>query len=477
MRGSNPSEGRIIVTSEPLHYLSLMDLSAKLKSGAVTPTAVTEAMLERIGRMDGALKSYTTLLADRARAKAHDMERELQSGFWRGPLHGVPIAVKDLCYTRYAPTAAGMFIHKDRVPPYSATVVERLERAGAIILGKLTMTEGAYCTHHPQMLTPINPWHREVWTGSSSSGSGAATAAGLCYGSLGSDTGGSIRFPASACGLTGVKPTWGRVSRYGVCDLSESLDHIGPMTRTVADSAAILAAIAGHDPHDPTSVLAPVPDYLDGLGGGIRGLRIGIAEDYAFNGLHPEVLAVLRAAQDALVELGARLVPVTFPSIDDASTAWGHLCSVETAVAHAATYPSRAAEYGPGLGKFIEDGRAVATLDLGRAQITRGNFAGQVAAVFQDIDVLLVPVMANPTPGAAEWIEMVQGDISHLLRYTAEFNFIGLPTITMNGGFDQRGAPIGFQLVGQHLSEALLLRAGHAFQSITDWHTRHPDLD
>jgi amidase len=355
--------------------------------------------------------------------------------------------------------------------------VERLERAGAILLGKLTMTEGAFATHHPNMRTPVNPWHAEVWTGASSSGSGAATAAGLCYGSLGSDTGGSIRFPSSACGLTGLKPTWGRVSRYGVCPLSESLDHIGPMTRTTADCAAMLAAIAGADPRDPTALLAPLPDYVAGLAGSIRGLRVGIAQTYAFGGLSEEVLTALNGAKDALVELGARLAPVNFPSIADATTAWGHLCLGEAAIAHETTYPSRAAEYGPGLGGVLEAAGKISATQLGTAHILRGKFAGQVAAVFQDIDVLLIPVMNAPMPSAAEWVEMAKGDIGPLLRYTAPFNLTGMPALTMNGGFDKRGAPIGFQLVGKHLSEDLLLRVGHAFQSITDWHTRHPALD
>jgi amidase len=185
---------------------------------------------------------------------------------------------------------------------------------------------------------------------------------------------------------------------------------------------------------------------------------------------------VLLAAKEALSELGARMVPITFPSITDASTAWGQLCAVETAIAHEATYPSQAAEYGEGLGGFIASAGKVSAMDLGKAQIARGKFAGEVAAAFEDIDVLLIPVMKDPTPGAAEWIEMVKGDISHLLRYTAEFNFTGMPAITLNGGFDKRGAPIGFQLVGKHLSEPLLLKAGHAFQSITDYHAKHPAL-
>jgi amidase len=404
------------MTSEPIHYLSLMDVSARLRNRELKPTALTEMIVARIAQYDEALKSYTTLLADRAMAKAREAEEELNRGFWRGPLHGVPIAVKDLCYTDYAPTAAGMFIHKDFIPPYNCSVVERLERGGAILLGKLTMTEGAFATHHPNMRTPVNPWHAEVWTGASSSGSGAATAAGLCYGSLGSDTGGSIRFPSSACGLTGLKPTWGRVSRYGVCPLSESLDHIGPMTRTTADCAAMLAAIAGADPRDPTALLAPLPDYVAGLAGSIRGLRVGIAQTYAFDGLSEEVLTALNGAKDALVELGARLAPINFPSIADATTAWGHLCLGEAAIAHEATYPSRAAEYGPGLGGVLEAAGKISATELGKAHILRGEFAGQVAAVFQDIDVLLIPVMNAPMPSAAEWIEMAKGDIAHLLR-------------------------------------------------------------
>jgi amidase len=399
--------------SESIHYLSLMDVSARLRSGELTPTALTEMILARIARYDGGLKSYTTLFADRAMAKAREAEEEVNRGFWRGLLHGVPIAVKDLCYTDFAPTAAGMFIHKDFIPPYTCTVVERLERAGAILLGKLSMTEGAFATHHPKMPTPVNPWRADVWTGASSSGSGAATAAGLCYGSLGSDTGGSIRFPSSACGLTGLKPTWGRVSRYGVCPLSESLDHIGPMTRTAADCAAMLAAIAGADPRDPTALLAPLTDYVSGLAGSIRGLRVGIAQTYAFDELSENVLTVLNGAKDALVELGARLVPVDFPSIAGATTAWGHLCLSEAAIAHEATYPSRVAEYGPGLGGVLEAAGKISAAELGKAHILRDKFAGQVANMFQDIDVLLIPVMNAPMPSAAEWIEMAKGDIAH----------------------------------------------------------------
>jgi amidase len=458
----------------PLHYESLLDLSSKLKDGDVSPVAVTKALLDRIATLDGDLKSYTSLAADRALARAETAKAEIDRGFWRGPLHGVPIAVKDLCYTSFAPTSAGMHIHKDFVPNYSATVVDRFERAGAIILGKLTMTEGAYCAHHPKMPKPVNPWNAGVWTGASSSGSGVATAAGLCYGSLGSDTGGSIRLPTAACGLSGLKPTWGRVSRYGVFALSESLDHVGPMARTAADCAALLAVIAGADPNDPTATSTPVPDYLAGLSGSLRGLRIGVDEAFIYEGVDPEVAAVVKAALEAFVELGAVIVPVVFPDTTAVPQAWVDLCAVETAIAHEATFPARAEEYGPEIAAFIAKGREVAALDLGKAQIVRQGFKGRLAEMFSGIDVFLVPVIPGKVPTTPEWDEIAKGDFGEMVRYTAVFNFTGNPTLTLNGGFDSRGVPIGFQLVGPHFSEEVLLKAGHAFQTITDWHTQHP---
>ena len=213
-------------------------------------------MLDRIAQLDGKYRSYTTVLADRAMSRAAAADAETAKGVWRGPLHGVPIAVKDLCFTEFGRTTGGTMIRKNWTPDHNATVVDRLEQGGAVILGKLKMTEGAYTSHHPDDPSPLNPWNRDHWVGSSSTGSGVATAAGLCYGSLGSDTGGSIRFPSATCGLTGIKPTWGRVSRYGVFALAASLDHIGPMTRSAGDAGAILGVIAGADPNDPTALQA-----------------------------------------------------------------------------------------------------------------------------------------------------------------------------------------------------------------------------
>ena len=236
-----------------MEYDTLTDISARIRHRDVSPVEVTQAMLDRIASLDAGHRAYATVLAERAMDQAKQAEAEIGRGIWRGPLHGVPIAVKDLCYTTFAPTTAGTTIHRDFVPGYNATVVDRLESAGAVMLGKLKMTEGAYTTHHPEVDPPLNPWNPAYWAGSSSSGSGVAPAAGLAYGSLGSDTGGSIRFPSAACGLTGIKPTWGRVSRHGVFALADSLDHVGPMARSAGDAAAILGVIAGADATIPTA--------------------------------------------------------------------------------------------------------------------------------------------------------------------------------------------------------------------------------
>jgi len=465
------------VASDDLHYLSLMDVSALIRSGAVSPVEVTQTLLARIDDLDGGLDSYTTVLHDHAMASAKKAEAELAAGIWRGPLHGVPIAIKDLCNTTYAPTSAGMAIHRDFIASRSATVVERLDNAGAVMLGKLSMTEGAWAGHHPQMKTPVSPWMSGVWTGASSSGSGVATAAGLCFGSLGSDTGGSIRLPSTACGLTGMKPTWGRVSRAGVWALADSLDHVGPITRTVGDAAIMLAAIAGHDALDPTTLNAPVPDYLAGLGQSIAGLRIGVDESYVFAKTSTEVAAMMREAISAFEALGARIVPVAFPSVAEVGDNWVTICSTECAAAHVATFPSRRDEYGPVLTSLIDTGLGVSGAKLAAAMQYRLKLNGAVAKAMLDCDLLLVPAIPTPAPMAEMFDRSMTADeFDGLTRFTAVFDMTGQPTLSLNGGFDPRGVPMGFQLVGKHLDEPLLLQAGHAFQSITSWHARHPDL-
>ncbi|WP_441258703.1 amidase [Bradyrhizobium sp. 521_C7_N1_3] len=459
-----------------MHYLSLTDLSCKIRYGEISSTAVTRAMLDRIAALDVGLKSYITVTADHALARACLLEGELTRGMWRGPLHGVPVAVKDSFFTTFAPTSGGMVLHRSFTPSYNSTVVDRLERAGAVILGKLSMTEGAFGGHHQDMPTPVNPWNTSIWTGASSSGCGVASAAGLCFASVGSDAGGSIRLPSAACGLTGLQPTWGRVSRHGTFALADSLDHIGPMTRTVADAAAIMTAISGADPHDPATLRAPVPNFLAELGGSINGLRVGLDERFVFDTLDPDVAQVMVAAVAAFRDLGARILPVEMPKSETLVESLMNLCMVEMAIAHDATYPSRAAEYGPKLRMSLEVARSMSGLAYGKAAQDRMTYSGQLAGVFEDVDLLIVPVFARITPPVSELDELARTDIKVLLGYTAPFTMSHNPTLTLQGGIDRNGVPIGFQLVGPHLSEAMLLRAGHAFQQITDWHCRHPDL-
>lgn len=458
------------------HYLELMDLAARIHARDASPVAVTRAQLDRIALLDNELGSYALVMGDVALAQAEAAELEIAAGHYRGPLHGVPIAVKDLFWTKGFPTAAGMAIRKDYCPDEDATVVRRLKEAGAVLLGKLQLTEGAYSDHHPSVTPPKNPWNADYWPGISSSGPGAATAAGLCYASLGSDTGGSIRWPSAANGLTGLKPTWGRVSRYGVFELAATLDHVGPMARSAADAAAILNAVAGSDPNDPTAVLDPVPDYLASLGQGVQGLRIGV--DVAWNGDDVEATTqtVLSEAVDTYRGLGADIVEVKFPDVTQAIADWAPNCAVEAAVAHEATYPARKDDYGAVLAAVLEAGRALSGLDYQKILLRRLDLRGRVATLFRTIDLLLTPVhpFSPPTLAMIRTLGEQPELITKLQRYTCPFDMTGNPTITLPGGFTRAGLPIAFQLIAADLGEATLIRAAAAFQAVTSWHHRHP---
>jgi amidase len=459
------------------HYLELTELAARIQTREISPTAATRALLDRIASRDANLHSYALVMADVAMAQAEAAEAEIAAGRYRGPMHGVPVAVKDLCWTKGYPTAAGMAIHKDYCPQDDATAVRRLKDAGAVLLGKLQLTEGAYSDHHPSVTPPANPWDADYWPGISSSGPGVATAAGLCYGAIASDTGGSIRWPSAANGVTGLKPTWGRVSRYGVFELAATLDHVGPMARSATDVATILAAIAGSDPNDPTALLDPVSDYPASVGEEVRGLRIGV--DAAWNGdVDPGTQAVLSHAAEVFRSLGADIVDVTFPDVTQTIADWAPNCAVEAAVAHAATYPSRKNEYGPVLASVLEAGRALSGVDYQRILLRRLDLRGRVAALFSTIDLLLTPVhpFAPLTLATIRTLGEQPELIAKLQRYTCPFDMTCHPTITLPGGFSDAGLPIGFQLVAAHLSEATLVRAGAAFQRVTSWHRRRPPI-
>lgn len=466
------------MANAPSHYLELLDVGRQIQSRERSSLEVTQELLERIDRVDPALHSYATLMGEQALADARQADAEIARGQARGPLHGVPLAVKDLLWTAGVPSAHGMTIHKSYKPTEDATAVTRLREAGAVLLGKLQQTEGAFADHHPDIRPPVNPWGAALWSGASSSGSGVATAAGLCFASLGTDTGGSIRFPSAANGITGLKPTWGRVSRYGAFELAASLDHIGPMARSAADAAAVLQAIAGADPKDPTASQEPVPDYLAQMTRGLSGLRVGIDSGWTIARADAPTQAALQGVLDLMAPLGASVREVNFPDAEQALHDWAPLCAVETAVAHEATYPSRRSEYGPGLAGVIDLGRQMSAMDYQKLWLRRADFRGRVNAVFRDVDLLLVPATAVAGVSVALMSRFgVDAQLfSDMLRYTCPFDLTGHPTLTMPGGFTSEGAPVAFQFVAPHFGENLLVRAGWAYQRATAWHRRHPEI-
>ena len=463
----------------PLHFKTITEVSELIRSKHISPTEVTTTILDRIDRLDSHLKSYATVTADHAIIAAQKAEAEITSGTYRGPLHGVPIAVKDLCFTEGVHTMGGTYTLAEHVPDFDSTVVAKLESAGAVLLGKLNLTEGAMGGYNPKFKIPINPWNAERFAGASSSGSGVATAAGLCFGSLGSDTGGSIRFPAAHCGTVGLKPTWGRVSRYGVLALAESLDHVGPLTRSSADAGIVLQVISGFDPNDPTSLPAPVPNMLEGIDKGVEGVRIGLDLQYATKDIDPELAEAVLAGVKVLEDLGAEIVEVQLPDMDPYVAAWPTLCSAEAVASHEATYPSRRDDYGPWFRDWLDKGAKVTGAEYAKANNLRAACTGHLRRVFEGIDVLVCPsTAAPPHPVKPEELygPLPENREPKFQRFTAPFDFNGAPTLSVPCGFNSEGLPLSIQWVGKHLSEPLLCQIGHAYEGATEWHNRHPNV-
>ena len=466
------------MSETPFHFKPITEIAEEIASKQLSPVDVTTAMLQRINALDGQLKSYATVMAEHAMAAAQKAEREIDAGMYRGPLHGIPIAVKDLCFTKGVRTMGAAKVLAAHVPTFDSTVIAKLESAGAVLLGKLNLTEGAMGGYNPEFDIPKNPWNPDRWTGSSSSGSGVATAAGLCFGSLGSDTGGSIRFPSAACGIVGLKPTWGRVSRYGVLALAESMDHVGPMTRRVADAGIMLAAIAGPDPNDPTSLPSPVPNMLDGIGQDIQGVRIGFDENYATSDIDVELAEAVRAGVEVLADHGAEIVEVQLPDVEAYVSAWPTLCSAEAVGAHASTYPSQRDAYGRWFRGWLDMGAKVTGADYARANNLRAACTGHLRKIFTEIDVLVCPSMSAPPHVVTP--KMLYGSYGardlKFQRFTVPFDYNGAPTLSVPCGMNSEGLPLSIQFVGKHLTEPLLCQVGHAYESATPWHNLNPDV-
>ncbi len=470
-------------TATDAHWLSVSDIGRLIRARTLSSTVLTEQMLDRIKRLDPVFESYATLMADAALDAARAADREIAAGTDRGPLHGVPIAVKDLCHTRGVRTMGGTFVNAEFVPNEDATVVAKLRAAGAVLLGKLNLTEGAMVGYHPERGIPRNPWDTSRWPGHSSSGSGVALAAGLCFAAIGTDTGGSIRYPSSANGVVGLKPTYGRVSRHGVMGLSETLDHVGPMARTVRDVAIMYDAIAGHDPKDATSLASAPTSATTQIERSISGLRIGIDRDYALQGIDPGQAASIEEALKVLASLGARIVEVTMPDRSAMRDTWLSTCAPEALVFHKDSYPARANDYGVYFRQFLAMGAAVTPEQAATARAWRTQFSARFTAVLESVDA-----MACPAGGAPTWpvtrAQLLGGDILAAMAkslprasdFTMPMNLAGTPAICLPSGFSAEGLPYSIQFAGRRLSEPTLCRLAHAYQQATKWHTRHPAI-
>jgi aspartyl-tRNA(Asn)/glutamyl-tRNA(Gln) amidotransferase subunit A len=460
----------------------MADLGRMIATKQVSPVEVVRAHLDRIAALDPTLRAFITVCADAALEAARAAEAELMSGRAVGPLHGVPWAPKDLYSTKGVRTTGGSKILADSVPGADATVVARLARAGAILLGKLNMHEFAYGPEgiNAHYGDTRNPWSADAHriAGGSSSGSGAAVAAGLAPGSLGSDTGGSIRIPASLCGITGLKPTYGRVSRAGVLPLAWSMDHVGPMTRSARDCALMLGAIAGYDPADATTSVLPVPDYSAALTGDVKGVRVGVLRAHFTDGAAPDVRAAVDQAAKELERAGAVVDAVNLTQVTHVATASAAIVASEALAYHTAWMRTRAHDYQPDVRERLRLGAFVTGAHYVRSQQIRALVTREVDEALARRDVLLAPATPLAAPVLGER-QTTLGDgpsdvRAALLSCTRPFNFSGHPACAAPCGFTAGGLPIGLQVVGRPFDEATVLRVVDAYQRITDWHNRRP---
>lgn len=450
------------------------EITARVRTRECRAVDVLEAQLDEIARLEPHHHVFITATHERACQRAQAVDTALSRGEDPGPLAGVPIAVKDIFDMAGEATTAAMQIHRDSYAERDATVIQRLEMAGALITGKLTLTEGVYAEHREPFPVPVNPWHQDYWPGASSSGSGVAVAAGLSVAALGSETGGSIKLPAASNGVTALKPSWGRVSRHGVFELAASLDHVGPFARSVQDIAKILGVIAGADDNDPTASQQPVANYTAALDDGIEGLRIGIDPEWISTCVDEHTRDALNIAVKQLEDCGADIQSVHVPDVSDMIWDWFPVCAAQTALAHAHSFPAARETYGPALIDLLEMGQKLSATDYQKVLLRREDFRGRMNALLTQVDMLAIPVLAFPVPTLSRMSQVDDDLIAGLHRFTCPFNLSGHPGLVLPCGFNREAMPIVFQLVGQHFDEAKLLRAGYHYQRATDWHLRQP---
>ena len=458
---------------------TITDVAPLIAKREVSPVELFEAQLERIAAHDASLRSYLLLTAELGRAQALEAEREIAAGDYRGPLHGIPLGLKDLICTKGIPTTCASPILRDFRPLLNAAIVEKLYAAGSLCTGKLNLTEFALYGYHPEFDYPRNPWNTDYWAGVSSSGSGVAVAASLCFGAIGTDTGGSIRFPSAACGVVGLKPTFGKVSRHGIFPLADTLDHIGPMTRSVADCALMLAALEGRDERDPSTRSDPGVDYLAEIARGAEGIRIGIDRDYCSEDTDPEMReACFRACY---ILHGQKMVvqDLSLPGITDVAAHWQDTCAVDALLRHREWFPARAADYGPVFRALLEYGLTVTAEDYARGQKLRQFTMALFDKAFREVDVIVCPAAPSAAMPQSQFPPQQVAPpeaVAPLVRYSAPTNFSGHPSLTVPNGFTADGLPTAMQFIGRHGEEATLFRVAAAYEQATGWHKRRPPL-
>jgi len=454
----------------------ILEIATKLRAGSISPVELASHCLERIEKLNPTLNAFITVTADSALAQAREAEAEIQRGKWRGPLHGVPLALKDLIDTAGVRTTAASALFKDRIPTEDAEVVRRLKAAGAVLLGKQNLHEFAYggssvVSHFGEV---HNPWNLAHIAGGSSGGSAAAVAAGLCYGAIGTDTAGSIREPAGLCGVVGLKPTYGRVSARGVIPLSWSLDHVGPIARTVSDAAVILQCIAGFDSGDATSADVPVPDYISGLKGERKPLRVGIPRSFFYEDLDPEIASAVEQALSVLSTLATEVRDIELQVPTDRT-----LQSAESYAYHAEFVARTPELYQPETLRRIKTGANVTASERAQRHRELEQARDEIRSVFDNVDVLVTPTTPIPAPALAELKQnpgLLRPREILLLRNTRPVNVWGLPAISIPCGFTNAGLPIGLQIIGPHWGEATVLQLAYAYEQATEWHKRQPKI-
>jgi aspartyl-tRNA(Asn)/glutamyl-tRNA(Gln) amidotransferase subunit A len=466
--------------SKDLCYLSAAELSRLIRKKEVSPVEVVEAHLTRIEAVEPDLNSFITLLAEQAMKRAKEAEREIQAGRTRGPLHGIPIGLKDLFYVKGVRNTSGSKIFDRFIPDYDSTVALRLREAGAILLGKLNLHQFAYgpTGENPDYGNMHNPWSLERIPGGSSGGSASATASGQCTLAMGTDTGGSIRIPSALCGLVGLKPTYGRISRYGITVLSWSLDHAGPMARTVEDCALVMNVVAGYDPRDPSSADRAMPDFTQSLAENIKGLRVGVPKEFFGDPIDSEVASFVRKAIERLGKLGATIHEISWPMYHESKAISSTVQMAEATAYHSQLMKQHSAELDPKVRLRLETGFFISAVDYLQAQRARRLFYQKSYDLFKKVDLLAgptVPITAcNIGMGEVHVGNTLMGVIPALTQYTRPFNLNGFPAITVPCGFSKNGLPVGFQLAGKPFDEVTVLRAASAYEQATEWHQRRP---